>query len=284
MLTKTMIDNSIGLIKTYCPNLFLFLKEKEFKTFLTRAIEHTEKNNGGTPNNNFIITFFKLLNEHKSNTSNEIRNEFGYFNYLLGEFAKYENNKEFKNLLLGVLYNFKSSNFHHTLGEIAVFLDLSLKHKFEKYEQILVNQKSIDFEFIDTNSESMLIDVLTIDYKKDRYEKEKFKAFLDGRLRVKFEDKSKDLDSCTKNKIYVFPILSGFTVEIIKEQSEYLKNVSNSTIEIDGFQTFSPRVFGNIQGTFFSLFTIDEIIDPEKIKKLQPKQYLKNSGLSDICT
>ena len=141
-----MIEKSIGLIKTYCPNLFLFLNEREFTTFLSKAIELTEKNNGRTPNNNFIVTFFKLLNEHKSNKSNEIRNEFGYFNYLLGEFAKYENKKEFKNLLLGVLYNFKSNNFHHTLGEIAVCLDLSLKHKFEKYERILDNQKSIDFE------------------------------------------------------------------------------------------------------------------------------------------
>ena len=102
---------------------------------------------------------------------------------------------------------------------------------------------------------------------KDRYEKENFKTFFDGRLRVKFENKSKDLDSATKKKIFVYPILSGCTTEIIKEQSEYLKNVSSSTIEKDGFQTFPPRAFGNVQGTFFSLFTIDEIIDPELIKK-----------------
>lgn len=261
-----MIENSIGLINKYCPNLFLFINEKEFKTFLSKAIEHTEKNNDGTPNNNFIVTFFKLINEHKSNQSNEIRNEFAYFNYLLGEFAIYENKKEFKNLLLGVLYNFKSNNFHHTLGEIAVCLDLSLKHKFEKYERILENQKSLDFEFINANGKSILIDVLTIDYNKDKYEKEKFKDFLDGRLRAKFEDKSKDLDLDTKNVIFVFPILSGCTIEIIREQSEYLKNVSNSTIEKDGFQTFPPRVFGNAQGTFFSLFKIDEIINPEIIR------------------
>ena len=82
----------------------------------------------------------------------------------------------------------------------------------------------------------------------------------------KFEDKSKDLDLDTKNVIFVFPILSGCTIEIIREQSEYLKNVSNSTIEKDGFQTFPPRVFGNAQGTFFSLFKIDEIINPEIIR------------------
>lgn len=262
-----MIENSIGLINQYCPNLFLFLNKKEFITFLSKAIEHTEKNNGGTSNNNFIVTFFKLIDEHRSNESNYIRNEFSYFNYLLGEFADYENKREFKNLLLGVLYNFKSNNFHHTLGEIAVCLDLSLKYKFEKYERILENQKSLDFEFINTNEESILIDVLTIDYNKDRYEKENFKTFFDGRLRVKFEDKSKGLDSDTKKRIFVFPILSGCTAEIIKEQSEYLNNVSFSTIEKDGFQTFPPRAFGNVQGTFFSLFTINEIIEPETIRK-----------------
>ena len=144
---------------------------------------------------------------------------------------------------------------------------MSLKHKFEKYERILENQKSLDFEFINADGESMLIDVLTIDYNKDKYEKEKFKAFFDGRLRVKFENKSKDLDSDMKNKIFIFPILSGCTTEIITEQSEYLKNVSSSTIEKDGFQTFPPRAFGNVQGTFFSLFTIDEIINPEIIRK-----------------
>lgn len=267
MLTKTMIENSIGLINKYCPNLFLFLNKKEFINFLSKAIEHTEKNNHETPNNNLIVTLFKLINEHKSNESNVVRNEFSYFNYLLGKFAHYKNKKEFKNLLLGVLYNFKSNNFHHILGEIAVCLDLSLKHKFEKYERILENHKSLDFEFINSYGESMLIDILTIDYNKDRYEKENFKTFFDGRLRVKFENKSKDLDLDIKKKIFVFPILSGCTSKIITEQSEYLKNVSSSTIEKDGFQTFPPRVFGNVQGTFFSLFTIDEIITPEIIRK-----------------
>lgn len=269
MLTKTMIENSIGLIKLYFPNLFIYLNEKKFITFLSKAIEHTKKIDGGTPNNNFIVTFFKLIEEHKSNKSKDIRNEFGYFNYLLGEFAKYGNKKEFKNLLLGVLYNFESNNFHHTLGEIGACLDLSLKNTFQKYERILDNGKSIDFEFANDIGETLYIDVLTIDYDKKRYEKENFKAFLDNRLKVKFENKSKNLGSEIKSKIFVFPILSGFTIDIIKEQSEYLKNVSNSTIEKEGFQTFPPRAFGNVQGTFFILFTIDQIIDPEEIKKIK---------------
>ena len=211
--------------------------------------------------------FFKLLEEYKFNNANIARNQFEYFNYLFGKFQKYGNKKEFKNLLLGVLYNFKSNNFHHTLGEIAVCLDLCLKYSFKKYERILQNESSIDFEFTDKNGEIILVDAYTIDYNKERYEKEKFKAFLDNRLKVKFQEKTKDLDLDTKRKVFVFPILNGFTVDIVKEQSEYLKKVSESTIEMNGFQTFAPRAFGNVQGTFFCLFTIDEIVNPEKIKK-----------------
>ena len=267
MLTKTMIENSLGLITMYFPNLFLYINESEFTIFLSRAIEHTEKNGGGLPNNNFTVTFFQLLKEHKSDNTNEIRNEFAYFNYLLGKFKHYGNKREFKNLLIGVLYNFESNNFHHTLGEIAVCLDLCLKYTFKKYERILKNNSSIDFEFTGENGDIILVDAYTIEFNKQRYEKDRFKIFLDHRLKVKFQDKTKELDLETKRNVFVFPILSGFTIDIIKEQSEYLKKVSNSTIEKNGFQTFPPRAFGNVQGTFFSLFTIDEIIDPEKIRK-----------------
>ncbi|WP_422082022.1 hypothetical protein [Ulvibacterium sp.] len=267
MLTKTMIRSSIEIINLYLPNLWKYLNEAEFKTFLSKAFEHTEKHNGGTPNNNFIVTFFELVKEHNTNNSRIIRNEFGYFNHLLGEFEKFGNRREFKNLLVAALYNFERNNFHHTLGEIAACLDLSLNHAFQKYERRLENQKSIDFEFVRENGDTILVDVLTIDYNKSRYEKEKFKIFLDGRLDTKFNEKSKDLDLELKRKIFVFPILSGFTIDIIKEQSDYLKNVSNSTIEENGFQTYAPKAFGNVQGTFFSLFTIDEIINPELIRK-----------------
>jgi hypothetical protein len=106
-----IIDNSIEMIKRYLPNLFKYLSEKEFEVFINKAFNHTKEFGGGTPNNNFIVTFFKLIEEHNSNKSNDIRNEFGYFNHLLGEFLKYSDQKEFKNLLLGCLYNFKRNNF-----------------------------------------------------------------------------------------------------------------------------------------------------------------------------
>lgn len=276
MLTKTMIKNSIGLINIYCPNLFLYISESEFSTFISKAIDHTEKNGGGTPNNNFIVTFFQLLKEHKYDNTNEIRSEFAYFNHLLGKFQQYGNKREFKNLIISVLYNFESNNFHHTLGEIAVCLDLCLKYTFIKYESILENKSSIDFEFKNEKGERILIEAYTIEFNKHKYQKDKFKSFLDHRLKTKSQDKTKNLDFKAIRNIFIFPILSGFTIEIIKEQSEYLKKVSNSTIGRNGFQTFSPRVFGNVQGTFFSFFTIDEIIDPEKIKE----NYSQHQALS----
>jgi len=266
-LTKTMIENSIRLINKYCPNLFLYINQSEFTEFLYKAIKHTKSNKDGTPNNNFIVTFFKLLEEHKVNNTNEIRNEFTYFNHLIGEFQKYGNKREFKNLLIGVLYNFNTNNFLHILGEIAICLSLCQKYTFKKYERVLENNNSIDFEFTNENGEIILVDVFTINFNKEKYEKEKFKIFLDNRLKTKFQSKTKDLNLVTKENIFVTPILSSFTIDIIKEQSEYLKIVSRSTIERNGFQTFPPKVFGNIQGTFFSLFTIDEIIDLEKIQE-----------------
>jgi len=262
-----MIDNSIGMIKRYLPNLFEYLSEKEFEVFINKAFEHTGKFNGGTPNNNFIVTFFKLIEEHKSNKSNDIRNEFDYFNYLLGEFLKYNNQKEFKNLLLGCLYNFERNNFHHSLGEIAVCLNLSEQAEFIKYEQTLSNGKSIDLVFSKKEEEKIYVDVVTIDYDKSRYEKDHFESFLDKRIKDKFESKAIDLVIEQKKEIYVFPILSGFTNEIIKEQAEYLININNSTLEKNNYQSYSPRAFGNIQGTFFSLFSIEQIVNPELMKK-----------------
>lgn len=274
MLTEKIIENSLNLINQYCPNLLIYLRKEEFISFLSKAIEHTENHNGGTPDNSFIVTFFKLVEEVRFNKSFTIRYEFSYFNHLLGEFSKYENKKEFRNLIRAVLFNFRSNNFHHILGEIAACLDLSLKLTFNKYEQTLTNNKSVDFEFFNINNDIIYIDVLTIDYNKAKYERENFETFLHNRLKAKFESKTENLDLNIKKKFFVYPILSGFTIEIIKEQSDYLIFLKDSILEKDGFQTFPPRVFGSIQGTFFNLFYIDEIIDPEKIKKRYRKHMI----------
>lgn len=266
MITDTMIANGIGLMKMYLPNLFEFISENEFEQYLRKSYNHSEEHGGGTPYNNFLVTFFKLIEEHYTNSSSEIRNEFGYFNFLLGKFKEYGNARDFKNLILSSLNNFKANNFKHILGEIAACVDLSNKGKFIKYERVLENGKSLDFHF-QMENQDFYIDVVNIDFDASKYEKENFQKFLDGRLLQKFESKSINLSDETKTQIVIYPILYGFTVEIIKEQEEYLKAIHLSRFPKVGFQSFEPKCFGNIQGTFFNLFSIDEIVNFEKYYK-----------------
>jgi hypothetical protein len=84
----------------------------------------------------------------------------------------------------------------------------------------------------------------------------------------KFRNKTiKLVDKELQKDIYIYPILWGFTTEIIKEQAEYLINISNSTLEQNDFQSFAPKAFGNIQGTFFNLFSIEQIVNPDLMKQ-----------------
>jgi len=261
-----MIENGIGVIKTYLPNLFVYISEKEFEKYLRKSYIHSEENGGRTPHNNFLVTFFKLIEEHYTNTSSELREEFGYFNFLLGKHKEFGNPKNFKNLIISTLNNFKSNNFKHILGEIAACVDISNKANFIKYETVLENGKSIDFHF-EMEKHDFYIDVVSFEFDAKKYEKENFKKFLDGRLLQKFEDKSKNLSDDLKKQIVVYPILYGFTVEIIKEQEEYLKSIHLARFDNIGFQSFEPKCFGKIQGTFFNLFSIDEIVNFEKYYK-----------------
>lgn len=264
MLTEQMVKNGINIMNIYIPNLFLFLKEKDIENFLRKSHKHT--GGIGTANNNFIVTFFMLIEEISENKSKIIRNEFGYFNFLLGKFNEIGNNKKFKELINASLNNFSSNNFKHILGEIAACVDITAKGDFVQYEKILENGKSLDFHFRKEKLD-FYIDVVNIDFDAKKYEKENFQKFLDRRLKQKFEDKSINLSNELKTQIIIYPILYGFTLEIVKEQEEYLKSIHLSKYHKNGFQSFEPRSFGNIQGTFFNLFSIDEIVNFEKYYK-----------------
>lgn len=259
MITDTIIKNSIGLIRMYLPNLLQVLTEKEFENFIRVSYDFTEKNGGGTKRDSFIVTFFKLVEEHQKNNSNEIRNEFGYFNYLIGEFIKLGKAKAFKDLIISSLNDFSQNRFIHILGEIAACLDLSSHLVLQKYEQELVNRKQADFFLLDKQGKEIYVDVVTIEFDKNKYQQEKFSKFIDGRLQQKFEKKTLNLPLVEKQKMYIYPILYGFTVEIIKQNASYLRSIENFKLPEQSFQSFSPRAFGNIQGTFFNLFTIEEI-------------------------
>ena len=93
------------------------------------------------------------------------------------------------------------------------------------YDRIVAKGKSIDFVFSTNAGKTIYVDVVTIDYDKSKYEEDKFESFLNKRIADKYKSKSIDLRIELQKEIYVYPILSGFTTEIIKEQAEYLINI-----------------------------------------------------------
>ncbi len=267
MQADTTILNGGGtqLMKHYLPNLFHYLTENEFQELLNQLYQHSLRSDSPITVRGFGSSFFKLIEELRTNEGNQVKNEFKYFNYLLGEFLKFGNHKEFKNLLRGHLFNLKVNNFHHALGEVAICLELVQMSQLIKYEFPLPNGNNADFEFSLNEDCSVYIDVYTIDYKKSKYEKQNFEKFLDKRIFDKYHSKTQGLSQELKRKIYVYPILSGFSPEIIKEQGDYLYDICNSSLERNNYQSFSPKAFGNIQGTFFNLFSLEEIMNPDLI-------------------
>jgi hypothetical protein len=260
MLPKTMIDDCKILFQLYIPNLLSLFSENEFKIFLEKSYNFTVLYYGKTANTNFLATFLMLVREVAGNKSNKIRNEWGYFNYLLGEFTKIENNKQFKNLVSSVINNYEKNDFKNVLGEIAVCLRLSAKYQLLKYEKVLENGKNIDFEFKDKKGEIFLIEVLNIEYDSTRYEGGKtFEKFICGRLEKKFNEKSLDLDDHYKRRILIFPIIHGFTIDIFRENELFLTTLNKSRFPENEFNSFNPMSFAKVQDTFFDLFTVEEI-------------------------
>lgn len=260
MLNETIIENFKKNFQMYIPNLLSLLTENEFLNFIEKSSTFTVLNDGKTANRNFLATFLMLVEEVAKNESQEIRNELGYFNFLLGEFAKIKKNKEFKNLVLGVVNNFEKNDFKNVLGEIAVCLVLSNKAKLLKYESVQQNNRSIDFEFKDTDGNTFLVDVLNIDYNSAKYEKgNPFEKFICGRLEKKFNEKSEYLSDQDKNRMLIFPVIHGFSIEIVRENILFLITINEKRFPKDGFSSFNPMSFAKVQGTYFSLFTMEEI-------------------------
>ncbi|MNU87709.1 hypothetical protein D3C71_774980 [compost metagenome] len=260
MLNKTIIENSKKLLQLHIPNLLRLLTENEFISFIKKSYEFTVLNDGKTANTNFLATFLMLVEEVAENKSQEIRNELGYFNFLLGEFAKTKKNKEFKNLVLSVVNNFEKNDFKNTLGEIAVCLTLSNNSELIKYESVQRNNKSIDFEFKDADGNTFLVEVLNIEYNSARYEKgDPFEKFICGRLETKFNEKSTDLSDHDKNRMLIFPIIHGVSIEIVRENISFLTSINKKRFPKEGFNSFNPMSFAKVQGTYFRLFTMEEI-------------------------
>lgn len=261
----TKITNEcIAIIKLYCPNLLEFISEKEFGEFVRKSINNTSKNGNSY---NFSLTFFHLVKEHATNESKIIRTQFKYINYILGKFLKLGKNKAFKDLLIGVMVNFKQSNFKNILGEIGAAVTLSAILKLNKYERSLPNRKTIDFEFVDKTNKIIWIEVLNIEFDSKRYDNPQlFQKFICHRLQQKFNDKTLNLEDMEKAKLYIFPVLHGFTEEIIHENADFLNNFYKRDFKEIGFNSCIPRVFIKIQDTYFDFFTTKQITNPSSTK------------------
>lgn len=255
-----MIDNCKKLFQLYIPNLLNYFSEKDFLIFLEALHSFTLLHDGKVASSNFVSTFLMLVEEVKINESQELRNELGYFNYLLGEFEKIEKNKEFKNLVKGVINNLKKNDFKNVLAEIAVCLNLSTRAELVKYERVLENKKSIDFEFKDTDNNFFLVEVYNIDYNSAKYEIGKpFEKFICERLQKKFNEKAVNLDNQHKSRLLIFPVIHGLTIDIVRENKLFLTTLCKKKFYENGFNSFNPMSFAKVQGTYFDLFTMEEI-------------------------
>ena len=146
----TIKKNSINLLKTYLPNLFIYLTESDIELFVDKSILYTNKLNFTELKGSFLASFFLLLREHKENQQSITRKEFGYMNHLIGKFAQVNpKSKHFIDLLKATIYNFEEHSFLNAMGEIAACLTImDYPCIFSKYEETLSNGKSVDFKFV----------------------------------------------------------------------------------------------------------------------------------------
>ena len=112
----------------------------------------------------------------------------------------------------------------------------------------------------------MFIEVFTIHFDSNKYEdSEGLKTFLCKRISDKFTNKTKDLPEKEKELVYVFPILSGLTPEIIIENKKILKNIDNLRNCGSKINCISPHIFGNLEYEYYDIFSIEEIL--KKLKQ-----------------
>ena len=189
-------------------------------------------------------------------------------NYLLGRFNTVNpNSRTFKNFLLSVIYDFRQNGFLHAIGEISACLTLlDYDCKFSRYEIKISNGKSIDFEFIKKDGTPILFDVVTIHFDSSKYESsEGLERLVCKRISDKFNSKTNNLDKNEKYNIYIFPIFSGLTIDIIHENQSFLNNIDGGTC-LSKFNCFQAHMFANQGGQYFDLFNTNEIIELNKKK------------------
>jgi hypothetical protein len=252
-------SNSLGLFKIYIPNLFLYLEDVEIEQYIDNSIKMTLKRDGEKSNANYLKSFLMLAHEHKKNKENIIRNEFFYFNSLLGDFSKIiPSRKKFRDLLLSSIFDYNQNSILNAMSEIAVCIEQSKTNKFVAYERKISNGKYIDFEFSNiATGEIILVDVVSIHFNPNKYEnKEGFKSVILKRITDKFNSKINKLTEEEKHKIFIYPIIHYLDLKITKENSSFIKTIGNS--KKYPFNSFTPKFFGAIRNSY-QLLSIDEI-------------------------
>jgi hypothetical protein len=252
-------SNSLDLFKIYIPNLFLYLEDVEIEKYIDNSIKMTLERDGEKSNANFLKSFFMLANEHKKNNENTIRNEFLYFNSLLGDFYKIiPSRKKFRGLLLSSIFDYNQNSILNAMSEIAVCIEQSKTNRFVAYERKISNGKYIDFEFSNIETgEITHVDVVSIHFNPKKYEnREGFKSVILKRITDKFNSKTIELIDNEKCKIYIYPIIHYLELKIIKKNISFIKTIGNS--KKYSFNSFTPMFFGSIEKSY-KLLSIDEI-------------------------
>lgn len=239
---ETVIKNCLGLINTYCPNIFRFITETEFTDFIKKAYLFTEENDGVERKANFLSSFLELAKEHSLNNSNQIRTEYGTLNYLFEEGAKRNLGKKFKDLVKSSILNFSNQSILDVMGELGACITLSDSYRLQNYEHKLQNGKLIDF-VVTNQLSTIFIDILNVKIDIDRYDKNKFESFLSKRVIDKFNDKTLNLPTKEKENIYILPILHGLNQNVINDQSQFFTKFDSVMKNDFNLNCFLPYSF-----------------------------------------
>jgi hypothetical protein len=249
---ETIIKNSLGLINTYCPNIFRFITETEFTEFIKKAYLFTEENDGIERKANFLSSFLELSKEHSLNNSNQIRTEYGTLNYLLEEGVKRNLGRKFKDLVKSSILNFSDQAILDVMGELGACIALSDSYRLQNYEHRLQNGKYIDFVFTNQSS-NIFVEILNVKINIDRYEKIGFISFMKKRVIDKYNDKVQNLPTIEKENIYILPVLHGLNQNVIQEQYQYFSKfdrIMKSDFNLNCFLPYSFCSYNNEPHTF----------------------------------
>jgi len=258
MMDNLIIKNNVYLLlEKHLPNILHFIDQKDINQFVDRAGKFIKLNDGKKKPRNFLSFILDLLQKEKKRDPN--LKEVEYYNYLLGKMQEIiPNSNEFGNLIRSVIFNFSTNNFHNFIAEVGALLELSEKYKFIEYEVNLPNGKQADLLLYDSDGTELYVDIVTIHFDSMNYvNQEEFEKLINNKIIDKFQKTTKGIPKERRSNIYIFPVIQGLTPKILKSNIDYFDTFKEK-MKNDQYNSFSPHFFGSIQGTFFTLFSIQK--------------------------